>query len=155
MFNEYVLGKSPWWNISFDALLVIVTMGGIFALRVDNITWINLESFALILNAIAIVNLHHKTFASRNYRFFITLSAIGIAVTIVPLLPYPGQLEWLIDFMRGDVKNGVRILNGHNPPQPSAFVSFVGMTTFYTSVVGVIKLGYLKLLNAFIGNGSQ
>lgn len=155
MFNEFVLGKSPWRNISFDALIVSVTMGGICVLRIDNITWINLESFALMFNAAAIASLHHKDFQSRNYLFFTASSLIGIAVTVLPLLPYPEELKWLVDVLHGDVEDGVRILNGNNPPQPSTFISFVGMITFYSSVVGGIKLSYLEVLNALIGNGSQ
>ena len=155
MFDQYVLGELARRNILFDTLLVVGTMGSIWILPLDGITWINLECFALILNAIAIVTLHRKDIISRNYLFFIASSAVGIAVTFLPLLPYPEYLIGPIDIIRGRFEDGVRILYGHNPPQPSAFISFVGMATWYSAVVGLIRLGYLHFLNALIGDGAQ
>lgn len=135
-----------WCAILFDVLLIIVTMGGIWLLPLDSITWVNLETLFLIFNAITITMLHNKMFQGFDYKLWAGEIAVGIVLAALAIVSSPELLNSITPLLHGNIEESVRRLNSGQGVGLNGFVMFVGFLCVYAAIVAIIRIGLSKWL---------
>ncbi|MHB8404394.1 MAG: hypothetical protein ACYDCJ_03120 [Gammaproteobacteria bacterium] len=143
-----------WYAITYDVLLVIISMGTVWLLPFEQLSRVNLEFILVYLNGITIAMFHNRKLQVADYSVYLIMMAAGGIMIVLMMLSDPILLNIGLLVLHGKIEESVEALSNITADVRN-FVMFIGIGAVYASIAGMMRLAFLKFVRSFVQNQSK
>lgn len=143
------LRKLKWCDITYDAILVIVTLACAWGLS-DNdvVSKIVMETVAIVFVLITLSIFRAKGMTACRYICWVRLLVLSSVAVVVAIGIEPVWAGFFLKILQGQRDNAIRLLE--SKPHANIFL-LMGLNGIYASLAGIVKVFTIESIQNLMG----